>query len=53
MEVFSQKPIKEKRPQGRQPKFSLEYMMMIGTSSYRPTLTRTTDRSRQLSEKIQ
>jgi len=29
MEVFSQKPIKEKRPQGRQPKFSLEYMMMI------------------------
>jgi transposase len=29
MEVFKPIPFKEKRPQGRQPKFSLEYMMMI------------------------
>ena len=29
MEIYAPKPIKEKRPSGRQPKFTLEYMMMV------------------------
>lgn len=29
MEVFKPQPFKEKRPQGRQPKFTLEYTMMV------------------------
>jgi len=29
MEVFEQKKVREKRPQGRQPKFTLEFMMMV------------------------